>query len=88
MTSGAEMPGLTLYTQKLLPGAGVTLEMFENMEKALAAKDMVRTDSNMQKMDKFLSRKDNDDDADRKNAGEASEEHHVKTTGKQTGRQI
>ena len=45
------------------------------MEKALAAKDMVRTDSSMQKMDKFLSRKDNDDDADRKNAGEASEEH-------------
>ena len=62
--------------------------MFENMEKALAAKDMVRTDSSMQKMDKFLSRKDNDDDADRKNAGEASEEHYVKTTGKQTGRQI
>ena len=69
MTFGAEMPALTLYTQKLLPGAGVTLEM------ALAAKDMLRTDYNMQKMDKSLSRKDNDDDADRKNAGEASEEH-------------
>jgi len=48
----------TFYTQKLLPGAGVTLEMFENKEKALAAKDMVRTDSNMQKMDKFLTRKE------------------------------
>ena len=58
------------------------------MEKALAAKDMVRTDSNMQKMDKFLTRKETEDDADRKNGGEASEEHHVKTTGKQTGRQI
>ena len=55
--------------------------MFEN-------KDMVRTDSNMLKMDKFLTRKDTEDDADRKNAGEASEEYHVKTTGKQTGRQI
>ena len=37
----------TFYTQKLLPGAGVTLEMFENKEK---------------KTDKFLSRKDTEDE--------------------------
>ena len=54
----------------------------------MAAKDMVRTDSNMQKMDKFLTKKDTEDDADMKNAKIASEEHQVKTTGKQTGRQI
>ena len=44
----------TFYTQKLLPGAGVRLEMFESKEKTVAAKDMIRTDSNLQKMDKFL----------------------------------
>ena len=46
----------TFYTQKLLPGAGVRLEMFESKEKAVAAKDMIRTDSNLQKMDKFLKK--------------------------------
>ena len=47
----------TFYTQKLLPGAGVRLEMFEsNKEKVTAAKDMIRTDSNLQKMDKFLKK--------------------------------
>jgi len=46
----------TMYTQKLLPGAGVTLEMFESKEKAVAAKDMVRTDANLQKLDKFVTK--------------------------------
>ena len=46
----------TFYTQKLLPGAGVSLEMFESKEKAVAAKDMIRTDSSLQKMDKFLKK--------------------------------
>ena len=48
----------TFYTQKLLPGAGVRLEMFESKEKSVAAKDMIRTDSNLQKMDKFLKKPD------------------------------
>ena len=44
----------TLYCKKLLPGA--TLEMFENnKEKSVAAKDMVRTDANAQKLDKFFT---------------------------------
>ena len=46
----------TFYTQKLLPGAGVRLEMFDSKEKTVAAKDMIRTDSNLQKMDKFLKK--------------------------------
>ena len=46
----------TFYTQKLLPGAGVRLEMFESKEKTVTAKDMIRTDSNLQKMDKFLKK--------------------------------
>merc|ERR1719430_2031910 len=46
----------TFYTQKLLPGAGVRLEMFESKEKSVAAKDMIRTDSNLQKMDKSLKK--------------------------------
>ena len=53
----------TFYTQKLLPGTGVTLEIFENKEKAQAAKDMVRTDSNIQKMDKFLTRKETEEES-------------------------
>jgi hypothetical protein len=32
-------------------------------------------------MDKFLTRKDTDDDADRKNVKEAYEEHPMKRTG-------
>lgn len=50
----------TFYTQKLLPGAGVVLEMFESKEKAVAAKDMVRTDSNLQKLDRFMTRESKD----------------------------
>ena len=44
----------TFHCNKILPGAGVTLEMFESKEKTLAAKDMVRTDANMQKINKFF----------------------------------
>ena len=44
----------TFHNNKILPGAGVTLEMFESKEKTLAAKDMVRTDANMQKINKFF----------------------------------
>jgi len=46
----------TFYTQKLLPGAGAVLEMFETKEKKEYAKDMVRTDSNLQKLDRFLTK--------------------------------
>ena len=46
----------TLYCKKLLPGAGVTLEMVENdKEKPVAAKEMVRTDANAQKLEKFFN---------------------------------
>ena len=67
--------------------------MFEDKEKTMAAKDMVRTDSNMQKMDKFLTRKEPEhDDSSKDNAdGEISEEQadkqSSKNTGKQAGRQ-
>ena len=40
---------------KLLPGAGITLEMFDNKQKSVAPKDMVRTDANIQKIDKFFN---------------------------------
>jgi DNA mismatch repair protein MLH1 len=46
----------TFYTQKLLPGAGLVMEIFENKEKAVAAKDMIRTDANLQKLDRFVTR--------------------------------
>ena len=46
----------TLYCKKLLPGAGATLEMLEtDQEKATAAKEMVRTDANAQKIEKFFN---------------------------------
>merc|ERR1719219_2725878 len=46
----------TLYCKKLLPGAGATLEMLEtDQEKSLAAKEMVRTDANAQKIEKFFN---------------------------------
>ena len=67
--------------------------MFEDKEKAMAAKDMVRTDSNMQKMDKFLTRKkpEHDDSSKDSADGEISEEQadiqSSKNTGKQAGRQ-
>ncbi|XP_023331034.1 DNA mismatch repair protein Mlh1 isoform X2 [Eurytemora carolleeae] len=51
----------TFYTQKLLPGAGATLEILEpksKLEKTIAPKDFVRTDSSDQKLDKFLVRSD------------------------------
>ena len=44
----------TFHCNKILPGAGVTLEMFESKEKTVAAKDMVRTDANVQKINKFF----------------------------------
>ena len=44
----------TLRCNKILPGAGITLEMFENKEKSVAAKDMVRTDASVQKINKFF----------------------------------
>jgi len=80
----------TFYTQKLLPGAGVTLEMFENKEKAQAAKDMVRTDSNMQKMDKFLAKKESNLEASKHDeAMDVSDTEPIKSSAKQPGgRQI
>jgi len=54
----------TFATKKLVnDGAGTTLEMFEKTLKsaAPAAKDMIRTDCNLQKIEKFLSRKDKSD---------------------------
>lgn len=46
----------TFQVNKLLPGAGMTLDIMESKEKekAVAAKNMVRTDANLQKLDKFL----------------------------------
>ena len=46
----------TFQCNKLLPGAGITLDIMESKdkEKAVAAKDMVRTDASLQKLDKFL----------------------------------
>jgi len=48
----------TFYTQKLLPGAGevVQIDIKAKTDKAIAAKDFVRTDSADQKLDKFLVR--------------------------------
>ena len=54
----------TFATKKLVnEGAVTTLEMFEKTLKsaAPAAKDMIRTDCNLQKIEKFLSRKDKSD---------------------------
>jgi len=79
----------TFYTQKLLPGAGVTLEILENKEKAEAAKDMVRTDSNIQKMDKFLTRKDPEESINNIDAMEVSDGGQaLKSKTKNPGRNI
>jgi len=47
----------TFQVARVLPGAGATLEMFDikDKEKAVAAKDMIRTDANLQKLDKFFN---------------------------------
>ena len=44
-----------LSMDQVLPGAGVQLEMFETKEKSVAAKDMIRTDANLQKIEKFFN---------------------------------
>ena len=46
----------TFQVGKLMPGAGIKLEMFDNKENtSVAAKDMVRTDASLQKIEKFFN---------------------------------
>ena len=78
----------TFYTQKLLPGTGVTLEIFENKEKAQAAKDMVRTDSNIQKMDKFLTRNETGEESSKNVESMEVTETVMNSKAKYSGRQI
>jgi hypothetical protein len=73
----------TFYAQKLLPGAGATLEMFDNKAQdnkaAVAPKDFVRTSAGDQKMDRFLVKSNT--------AAECNKEQAVASSGATTNQE-
>ena len=76
----------TFQVGKLMPGAGIKLEMFDNKENtSVAAKDMVRTDASLQKIEKFFNhsnpiRETKDSHQDKRQKTDPSQIVRLKTT--------